>query len=121
MKLFRLRTLIRGLSFTSVLFIFQCAYGMPQDMGDDMLIEGKVVSESSGLPLKGIKVRVALSERYAITDSTGTFGFYTYWVDHLELNIEDTDSTSDGNYASKDTLLMNPDNSVFLNIALEEI
>ena len=120
MKRNQIRTFIGGLSFTTALFVFQACYGMPQDMQDDVFIEGKVVSVATGMPVKGIKVESKLYEHFGITDSLGKFAFYTPWTDSLRLTIEDTDPDSDGAYLSKDTVLVDPEVEVFLNIALEE-
>lgn len=120
MKRNHIRTLIGGLSFTTALFVFQACYGMPQDWQDDVFIEGKVVSQASGLPVKGIKVESDIHGHLGITDNLGEFGFYTPWTNHLKLNIEDTDPDSDGDYLSKDTVLVDPEFFDFLNIAIEE-
>lgn len=120
MKRNKIRILIGGLSFTTALFVFQACYGMPQDMQDDLFIQGKIVSSTTSLPLNGIKVVSDLYEHYGITDNQGEFGFYTPWTDSLKLTIEDTDPASDGSYISKDTVLINPGKEVFLNINLEE-
>ncbi len=93
---------------------------MPQDMLDDVFISGKVVSRTSGLPIEGIKVEADLSEHYGLTDSQGEFAFYTPWGESLNLSITDTDPETNGNYISKDTVLLNPDDLESLNIALEE-
>ena len=120
MKRRQLRTFIGGLSFTTALFVFQACYGMPQDLQDDVFIEGKVVSLATGLPVKGIKVESDQFEHYGITNNLGTFGFYTPWANSLRLTIEDTDPDSDGDYLSKDTVLVDPKQYLFLNIAIEE-
>ena len=120
MKRNHIRTLIGGLSFTTALFVFQACYGMPQDMQDDVLIRGKVVSLTSGQPVKGIKVESDLYEHFGISDNLGEFVFYTPWTHSLKLTIEDTDPDSDGDYLSKDTVLVDPEFFDFLNIALEE-
>ena len=120
MKRKRVRNLLGGLSFTAALFVFQACYGMPQDMQDDVFIEGKIVSSKTNLPLNGIKVATELSAQYGITDSFGEFAFYASWADSLKLSIMDTDHRSDGSYLSKDTVLINPGQEVFLNIKLEE-
>ena len=120
MKRKNIRTLIGGLSFGTALFVFQACYGMPQDWQEDVFIEGKVVSLTTGMPVKGIKVESKPDGHLGISDSLGKFGFYTPWTNSLRLSIEDTDSGSDGDYQSKDTLLVDPDHQVFLNISIEE-
>jgi len=120
MKRKQLRILLGSLSFTTALFVFQACYGMPQDMQDDIFIQGKIVSSTTNLPLNGIKVATVLSAQYGISDSQGEFAFYTSWADSLKLSIMDTDHRSDGSYLSRDTVLINPGQEVFLNIKLEE-
>ena len=114
------RGLIGGLSFTSALFIFQACYGMPQDMMDDILIEGKVTSKTSGLPVEGIRVSMGEWENHVITKSDGAFSFYTLRTHRLRILCEDTDPYAHGNFACKDTLLYDPGNEVYVNIALDE-
>lgn len=120
MKRNHIRILIGGLSFTTALFVFQACYGMPQDWQDDPFIHGKIVSSTTNLPLNGIKVESDLYEHYGITNSLGEFSFYTPCIESLKLTIEETDPESDGSYMSKDTVLINPGQEVFLNITLEE-
>ena len=120
MKRKHIRTLIGGLSFGTALFVFQACYGMPQDWQDDVFIQGKVVSRSTGEPIAGIKVESDIYEHFGTTDSLGEFAFYTPWMDSLRLSIEDTDPGLDGDYQSKDTILTHPRQEVFLNIILEE-
>jgi hypothetical protein len=120
MKKNRIGKIIGGLSFTSALFIFQACYGTPQDFGLDLLIEGQVKSRSSGLPVKGIKVSVADNMQYDLTDEEGMFSFYTEMVDGLTLQFQDIDSTQNGLYFDKDTVLTDLSENVYLDIALEE-
>ena len=93
---------------------------MPQDMQDDLFIQGKVISRTTSLPIEGIKVESDIYEHYGVTDKRGKFAFHTPWVESLRLTIEDTDPESAGSYVSKDTVLPNPEHELFLNIALEE-
>ena len=120
MKRKQLKTLIGGLSFTTALFVFQACYGMPQDMQDDVFIQGKVINHTTNSPIQGIKVESYISGHNGITDSQGEFAFYTPWIESLKLTIEDTDLEADGSYISKDTVLLNPEHEIVLNIALEE-
>ena len=115
-----LRNIIGGLSFTSALFIFQACYGTMQDISNDLLIEGQVKSKTSGLQVKGIKVSVVENRQYIITDENGKFSFYTMFSDTLKIGFEDIDPLQNGGFLKKDTVLINIENSVFLNIILEE-
>jgi len=120
MKRNMIRKIIGGLSLTSVLFVFQACYGTPQDIGFDLLIEGQVVSKTSGLPINGIKVSVANNMQYEMTDEEGKFMFYTEKLEGLTLQFQDIDSTQNGHYIDKDTVLTDMSENVYLDIALEE-
>lgn len=71
------RVLLRSISFTTALFIFQACYGSPQDFGLDLHVDGKVLAKSSGLPIKGIRVSVLNNVQYVFTDEQGRFSLYT--------------------------------------------
>ncbi len=115
-----IRTLIGGLSFTSALFVFQACYGTGPDYGLDVNIKGQVKSKTSGLPIEGIKVSVASNSQYEMTDKDGKFSFYTEWLDVLNIQFEDMDSTMNGLYANKDTVLHKFAPRIELDITLEE-
>lgn len=115
-----IRKIIGGLSLTSAMFVFQACYGTPQDFGLDLLIEGQVKSKTSGLPIKGIKVSVADNMQYDLTDEEGKFSFYTEMLEGLTLQFQDVDSTQNGLYVDKDTVLTDLSKNVYLDIALEE-
>lgn len=114
------RGIIGGLSFSSALFIFQACYGMPQDFEPDLLISGQVSSKTSGLPIKGVKVSVEDFNQYSLTDEEGNFSFYTTWMDSLIIQFADIDSTKNGSFADKDTLVSNIKESVTLDVEMEE-
>lgn len=114
------RKILGGLSLTSVLFVFQACYGSVQDFGLDLLIEGKVKSKISGLPIKGIKVSVNDNMQYSLTDENGRFSFYTEQLDSLLIKFEDIDSSQNGLFNNKDTLLKGVEESVFLAIEMVE-
>ena len=120
MKRDRVRKIIRGLSFSSALFVFQACYGTPQDFGLDFFIEGQVKSKSSGLPIKGIKVSVVENMQYEITDENGNFSFYTEPIEGLMLQFQDIDSIQNGLYLDKDTVLTEIGDRVYLDIVLED-
>ena len=115
-----IRKIIGGLSFTSAMFVFQACYGTPQDLGLDILMEGQVKSKSTGLPIEDIKVTVANNMQYAFTDVEGKFSFYTEKFQNLEVLFQDVDSTQNGSYLDRDTVLANIEENVFLDIQLEE-
>ena len=115
-----IRKIIGGLSLTSAMFVFQACYGTPQDFGLDLLIEGQVKSKASGLPIKGVKVSVAENMQYELTDEEGKFSFYTEMLEGLTLQFQDIDSTQNGLYADRDTVLTDLSKNIYLEIALEE-
>ncbi len=115
------KTLIGGISLTSTMFIFQACYGPPQDFGQDLRIEGKVVSKSSGKPINGIKVSIENGLQYQRTDAEGSFSMYTEKIGTIKLRFEDTDGKENGLYNAKDTVITNEvENIVKLLIELEE-
>jgi len=109
-----------GLSLTSALFIFQACYGTPQDMGLDIIIEGKVISKQTNMPVKGIRVSVEDKLQYQFTDIDGKFSFYTETAKSYKIKFEDIDTSENGNFFGKDTVLASIDKRVYLNIALQE-
>lgn len=115
-----IRKLIGGLSFTSALFVFQACYGTPQDFGVDLLIEGQVTSKINGLPIEGIKVAVPAEGQYQLTDTDGRFSFYTGIADTVLLRFTDIDSVDDGAFLTRDTVLTDLSEQVYLEIVMEE-
>lgn len=114
------RKIIGGLSFTSALFIFQACYGTPQDFETDLLIEGKVKAQATGLPIKGIRISVTDEGQDLLTDENGSFSFYTIAKDSISLRFEDADDAQNGSFATKDTVLTDFSKPIFLDIALAE-
>jgi hypothetical protein len=115
-----LHKIIGGISFTSLLFIFQACYGTPQDIGNDVLVEGQVKSKTTGQPIKGIKVSSASGTQYQQTDDAGKFSFYSLYVRNLGLRFEDIDSTLNGAFLAKDTILSDIADKVWVDIKLED-
>ncbi len=113
-----IRTLLMGLSFTSVLFVFQACYGTPQDFGADILVEGIVKAKPSGNALSGIKVTIEMpgqDKQYAYTNESGKFSMYTLPYGSIPVNFCDTVGT----FLPKDTVLLNKGNNLFISIELE--
>ncbi len=81
--------IIKGISLTSAMFVFQACYGTPQDFGRDLCISGKVVSKSTGLPIEGIKVSVEDGVQYQKTDKQGGFMLYTEILQSIKVRFED--------------------------------
>jgi putative lipoprotein (rSAM/lipoprotein system) len=114
------RKLLGGLSLTSALFIFQACYGTPHDMGLDIFIEGRVTSQKTNLPVKGIRVSVEDKLQYEFTDTDGKFSLYTEAADSYKIKCEDIDAAQNGSFYEKDTFLTSVVDKVYLNIALQE-
>jgi len=125
MKL-KLRDIAKGLSLTSMMFVFQACYGTNQDYSQDnidVLIKGTVLSDTTNNPIKQIKVRLTDYDNGYETDEytneNGEFSFYTSLSDSIKINFSDIDSTENGEYLSKDTILTNVHSSITLDISLE--
>ncbi len=54
------------------------------------------------------------------TNEKGEFLLFSEVIDQATLRFEDVDSSEHGSYASKDTLLIEPAEEIFLEIELEE-
>lgn len=119
MKQNHFQKIIRGLSLTSVMFVFQACYGTPQDFGYDVYLSGIVTSAVTGKPIKGIKVSLGVTSQYELTDSLGTFNMYVPRLDSYKIVFEDVDSISQGSFVRRDTTLISVNDSVYVNIALE--
>ncbi len=113
------RKLLGGLSLTSALFIFQACYGTPQDMEPDVQLEGKVVSRTSGLPIKGIRVTLELLDQNDTTDENGNFSIYTQFANSYKLIFEDVDSALNGAYLNHDTIISGDNDYAFVNVLLD--
>ncbi|WP_163322216.1 peptidase associated/transthyretin-like domain-containing protein [Draconibacterium mangrovi] len=121
MKNNRIRNVLKGLSFTSAMFIFQACYGTPQDFGYDRLVEGQVTSETTGLPIKGIKVSVAGDNSYYVTtDDEGKFSFYSEKEENVLIGFEDIDGDENGAFRDLFKTVEDISESVYLEIALKD-
>lgn len=56
-----LHNLLKGVSLTTALFVFQACYGTPRWM-DDMNVRFKVVSASDETPIEGVEVYTRISD-----------------------------------------------------------
>lgn len=123
MKTLSIRNILAGISLTSALFIFQACYGTPQDTGADVMIEGRVLSGSSGQPVQGIKVRVHGTGQNVLSDTSGQFSFYTALSDTYRLIFEDADTNIAGHFLTKDTVVLpgnDQQNITNLEVLLQE-
>jgi len=115
------KKLLGVFSVSTALFVFQACYGTPQDFKNDVLIQGVVKSSNSNLPIQGIKVKDLNTNQYEYTDENGYFTFYTERMDTLKFMFEDTDSTQNGRFSSKDTTVTDIKDTIELNVQLEEL
>ena len=111
------RKLFGFLSFSTALFIFQACYGAPQDQSDDVLIKGTILSDTTNQPVQGIKVIVNGDNQFAMSDSTGSFSFYVPSATQYHLQFSDADTTANGHFTDKDTVLTSiPENSIIIRM-----
>ena len=130
----RIRSILKGLSLTSAMFVFQACYGTPQDFGYDTLIEGKVTSQTSGLPIKGIKVSIRDNMSYEttqkgsmqdyisyeITNDEGEFIIFSPKDSYVTVLFEDVDSTENGSFKDTYKVLDKLDDNIFLDVIMTE-
>jgi len=114
-----LRKVYGALSLSSALFVFQACYGTPQDLGMDVSIQGSVKSKATNEPIAGVKVSIGNLPQYEITDNEGKFVIYTSRDSIYNVKFEDIDSTKNGTFSTKDTIVKIIDDSTSLNISLD--
>lgn len=114
-----LRKVYGTLSLSSALFVFQACYGTPPDMGMDVSIQGFVKSKATNQPIPGIKVSIENQPQYEVTDSEGKFKIFTLRESVYKVKFEDVDSSINGAFLPKDTVLKIVDESTFLNVSLD--
>jgi hypothetical protein len=115
-----LRKIFSIISFSTVLFVFQCCYGTPKDLDADVLIEGLIKTTSNNLPVSGIKVSIENHSGYSLTDKYGKFTLYSSRSNEYKIKFEDIDSISNGSLISKDSTIKFTGESVFLEITMDE-
>lgn len=105
-----LHNLLKASTLTTALFIFQACYGMPQGAidGPEMApMTFTVVSEETGLPLKGITITESFltkSEVLGVTDADGKCSVMVPYVRNLEGTPELVFEDPENVYASLDTV-----------------
>jgi hypothetical protein len=114
-----LRKVYGALSLTSALFVFQACYGTYRDVGMDVRIQGVVKSKTTGNTIAGIKVSLENHPQYDFTQSNGEFSIYTSRDSVYNLKFEDVDSTQNGKFSTKDTVIRIIDGSTFVNVHLD--
>lgn len=120
MKRNYLKNILKGISLTSVMFIFQACYGSPQDFLEDVHIEGKVFSAKTGKPIPGIVMKLTNSNQNLQTDNTGLFSFYTFKYNTYTFSFEDTDDQTNGLFEKMDTTIKSGEKKIYFEIKLNE-
>ena len=101
MKIYKwLRGLMKASALTTVMFIMQACYGVPNGYRCEM--SGVVVDKTTGLPLKNIEYRIDGQTR-GYTNETGRFEIFEY--SDLPTNHQLSFIDSIGYYQTFDTLI----------------
>lgn len=110
-----IRNLLKGISLTAAMFVFQACYGTDRDWYGENNMTFHVVSAEDGSPMPHVKIRSQLqvgdtNQEWYLLGYTNDEGIASVWVDH---NFSDNAQTlfrfvaDDPDYAVKDTLLNN--------------
>ncbi len=114
------RTIFGFFSLSGMLFIFQACYGTPQDFGQDVMVEGKVISSLTGAGIQGIKVSVEGIPQYTSSGSDGSFVMFLERLSDYRFTLTDTDGETNGLFQGRDTLISLPasEDQISFTIAL---
>ena len=113
-----MKNIYRAFGVTTVSLVFQACYGMPMDMGDDVVIRGTVKSGYTGAPIQGIRVSVKdLPYHNQFTDTNGNFHIFAPRQDLYKLKFEDVD----GPYKLKQKELTFANTGGSLSVRLERL
>ena len=113
------KSVIGLFSLSTMLFVFQCCYGTPQDFGQDVHISGSVQGATSNSNLEGIKVSFKNLPQYTQTDANGSFSMYCPLAGNYELIFEDVDGDNNGVYQKKDTVITRQPDQYELNVEIQ--
>ena len=99
-----LRKVFKGVSLTSLAFVFQACYGpLPDDRQCDVNFSGRVVSASTNWPVEGIKIIVDEGLVYGFTDINGRYDLYATIPglsnDGVKVHFQDIDGTANRHFA----------------------
>ena len=123
-----IRNLLKGISLTAAMFVFQACYGTDRDWYGEDNITFHVVSAEDGSPMPHVKIRSQLqvgdtNQEWYLLGYTNDEGIASVWVDY---NYGDNFQTlfrfvaDDPDYAVKDTLL-NKDYHHDIKIVLSKV
>ena len=100
-----LREIFKGVSLTSLAFVFQACYGpLPDDRYCDVNFTGVVVSKSTNLPVEGIKVVVGDGIVSGFTDTDGKYSIYSAIPGSsangvtVKVSFQDIDGSANGHF-----------------------
>lgn len=121
-----IRNILKGISLTAAMFVFQACYGMDRDYYDTT-VTFHVVADDTGEPIEGVRIWVTdvndsdssayETSRY-LADYTDSNGMATIW---REANLERyTFIDKDSLYTPMDTIL-NPMNVDTVDIVLRKL
>jgi hypothetical protein len=123
-----LREIFKGVSFTSLAFVFQACYGpAPDEKQDcDLLFNGVVVSKSTSLPIEGVKVVIEDGIRYGYTDTNGRynidFAYPGFSGDGLKIHFQNATNTQNIHFADTTIVVKcRYDEQVITNVELREL
>lgn len=123
-----IRNLLKGISLTAAMFVFQACYGTDRDWYGENNMTFHVVSAEDGSPMPHVKIRSQLqvgdtNQEWYLLGYTNDEGIASVWVDY---NYGDNFQTlfrfvaDDPDYAVKDTLL-NKDYHHDIKIVLSKV
>ena len=119
-----LRGLLKASAFTTVMFVMQACYGVPNTEQCEFVMSGHVTDKVTGQPLEGIDLQVRNTGALygyvnAQADSTGYFEL-VHWGNCGDLSVFEIDVTdSEGNYNEFDTLVDSDSDLSSLSFKLE--
>jgi len=100
-----LRNIFKGVSLTSMAFVFQACYGpLPDDQRCEVFFTGVVVSKSTFLPVEGIKVIVDEGIVSGFTDMNGKYNIYSTIPGSsanrvtVKVSFQDIDGSTNGHF-----------------------
>ena len=118
-----IRKVLKGISFTAAMFVFQACYGMPEDYYEKPLYF-RVVDYDTGEPLKDIEIETSILRSDSTTvdswinfERTDENGMAIVWANDFLMKY--TFTSKDSLYIQKDTIL-NPMAVDTVDIALKK-
>lgn len=114
------RNLLSFLCFYTALFVFQACNETKEENGNEILIEGLVLSSANQEPIQGIKASIDNTQQYIYSDEDGKFNLWTEKDSEYVVRFQDIDYKENGLYLDQDTVINSNDNLVYLEIMMIE-